>query len=204
MSAACSFTRIRDTSVRCESRGLRNRSVHCNRSRIVRTRVRTAASASPAGETIPVSGRGTDRDTSSAFSPSTGGLDRATGSLCRCQVILRAECRGVVRCSSGRDSVRNRAIVIPPLPCVLNSGATALRRSCSNSVTRTGRPRKDMCRSINSAVNDKRATNWIRLNPHLNGWSCRRGRCYCWRRTRGWSRSWCWWLELVFRSMNLR
>ena len=64
---------VPEISVRCESRGLRNRSVHCNRSRIVRTRVRTAPSASPAGETIPVSRRGTDRDTSSAFSPSTAG-----------------------------------------------------------------------------------------------------------------------------------
>ena len=51
------------------------------------------------------------------------------------QVILRRECRRVSRVSGRRNSVRDRAVVAPLGPYVLNACATALRRSCGNGVT---------------------------------------------------------------------
>ena len=51
------------------------------------------------------------------------------------QEILRLECGCVGRVGGRRDSVRDRAVVAPLGPCVLNACATALRRSGSNGVT---------------------------------------------------------------------
>ena len=100
----------------CESRSLRNRPVHCNRSWIVCAGVRTAASPSPVDEVITRSRRGRDGDTSPAISPSTGRTHPATSPVAHSQVILGAEYGCVGRIGSRRDSMRDRAIVAPPGP----------------------------------------------------------------------------------------
>ena len=51
------------------------------------------------------------------------------------QVILRGERRRVSRVSGRRNSVRDRTMIAPLGPYVLNACATALRRSCGYGVT---------------------------------------------------------------------
>ena len=81
----------------------------------------------------PLAGSGADRDTSyPAISPSTGRTDPATGPGGHRQEILRPERRRVSRVGGRRDSVRDRAVVTPPVPYVLNACATALGRCRGN------------------------------------------------------------------------
>jgi hypothetical protein len=114
---------------------LRDGAAHCDRGRIVRPRVRTGAAASPIAKTETVSRPGTDRDSRSAVFPSTSGAHPATGPRGHGQVVLRLECRRVGRVGGWRNSVRDRAVVAPLAPYVLNACATALRRCCDNGVT---------------------------------------------------------------------
>ena len=101
----------------------------------VRPRVRTRSSPSPVAETVAVSRGGTNRDSCPAVFPATPGTHRATGPVGHRQEILRPERRCVSRVSGRRNSVRDRAVVAPLGPCVLNACATALWRSGSNGVT---------------------------------------------------------------------
>ena len=75
-----------------------------------------------------------DRDGRSAVSPSTGGSHCATGSVDHRQEILRPEIRSVSDVRSGSDSVRDSSAAAPIHPYILNTRATALRRSCGNDV----------------------------------------------------------------------
>jgi hypothetical protein len=97
-----------------ESRGLRNRPVHCDRSWIVCAGVRTGAAACPIAEMVIGTGHGIDRDSYSAVFPSTSWTHCATSSVGHRQVILRPEGGRVSLVSGGRDCVRDRAIVAPP------------------------------------------------------------------------------------------
>src|SRR4030095_7814144 len=90
-------------------------------------------------------------------------------------------CRCVCRIRGRRNSVRYRTVVAPPGPYVTNTCAAALRGTCGNSVTRTGRPGECLCRTVSPAVNAERATYGICLDSHLDG-RCR-CRSWCWRRT---------------------
>jgi hypothetical protein len=84
--------------------------------------------------------------------------------------------------------VRDRAVVAPPGPYVAHACATALRRSCSNRVAGTARPRKHLCRAVSSSVNNESETGRACLHSHLNarrrrcswGWRWARSGCGCW------------------------
>ena len=89
------------------------------------------------------------------------------------QEILRLECRGIGLVSGRRNSVRDSSAITPLCPHVLNACPTALRGSCGNGVTRTGRPGKGLCRTITSAVNSERETCGSCLDSHLDH------RCRC-------------------------
>src|SRR4029453_1392878 len=108
-----------------------NRPVHGDRSRIVRARVRTIAGAGPLVEPVThvriVGWRGADGDTHPGVLPTTSGTHRATGPVGHRQVILRPECRCVDLVSSRRNRVRDRSVVTPPGPQVLDTCAPALR-----------------------------------------------------------------------------
>jgi len=134
---------------------------------------------------VTVSRHGIDRDSYSAVFPSTSWTHRATGSMAHRQVILRPECRCVGPVRGRCNSVRDRAVVAPPGPGVLNACATALRGRCGDSVTRTGSPGKRLCRTVGSAINAEAETCRIRLDSHLDG----RGRSRCWGRRRIWTRT---------------
>jgi hypothetical protein len=59
-------------------------------------------------------------------------------------------------------------LITPLCPQVLNACPATLRGSCGNSVTRTGRPGKALCRTETSAVYSERETCGICLDSHLN------------------------------------
>ena len=105
-----------------KGRVLRNRSVHCDRSWIVRSRVRTRAAAGPTGKTIThliiVGWCCTNRNGRSGVSPPTAGQHRAARSVSHRQIILRPECRGVGPVCGRRNSVRYGAVVAPLGPYV--------------------------------------------------------------------------------------
>src|SRR5205807_3207163 len=125
---------------------LRDRSVHCDRSWVVRARVRTGAAASPTGEIVThlsvVGWCCSNRDSRSTVFPPTRGTHYAAGSGGHRQVILRRECRCVGLVSRRHNSVRDPTIVTPSAPHELNACATTLRRGRGNGVIRTARPRK--------------------------------------------------------------
>jgi hypothetical protein len=81
-----------------------------------------------------------NRHNRSTIFPSAGGTLGAAGSVGHRQVILCPESRCVGRVGGWGDSVRDRAVIAPPGPWVLNACATALRRSCGNRVTRATHP----------------------------------------------------------------
>ena len=56
----------------------------------------------------------------------------------------------------------------PICPHVLNAGATVLRGSCGNRMTRTGEPGKRLRRRISHPVNHEHKTDWSCLNSHLD------------------------------------
>ena len=173
---------------------LGNRSVHCDRSWIVRARVRTGAAASPAGKTVThliiVGWSCTNRDSCPAVCPPTRRTNGASGAVGHRQVILRRECRCVGLVSRRRNSVRDPTVVTPSAPQELNASGSALRGNCRNGVARTARPRKRLCRTVTSAVNREREAGWSCLNSHLDGGR----RCSCWRCSRGRCRrcGWTW------------
>ena len=156
----------------CEGSILCNRPVHCDRRWIVRARVRTGAGAGPAGKTVThlgIVGRCcTNRDSRSAVSPPTARTNRAARSVRHRQKILCPECRRVRGVGGRRNRVRDSSATAPICPDVPNACATALRGSCGNGVTRTGRPGKGLCRTVTSAVNSERETCESCLDSHLD------------------------------------
>ena len=89
--------------------------------------VRARSAASPIGETVSASWRGTDRDSCSAASPPTNGSHHATGPVGHRQVILRVEIRCVNLVSGRRNCVRDRSAIGPATPRVTNPCGTVLR-----------------------------------------------------------------------------
>jgi hypothetical protein len=120
---------------------------HCYWRWIVRARVRTAASAVPAGETVAISRCGTNRDSYSAVFPPAAWTHPATGPVGHCQEILGLERRHVGRVGGRRDGVRDCPVVAPLGPYVLNACATALRRCRGNSVARPG-TQENLCVAV--------------------------------------------------------
>ena len=118
-----------------ECRRLRDGSAHCDRTWIVRPRIGPCAASSPAGETVASGWRGTNRNSHTASFPSASGTHPTSDSVGHGQEILRLECGCVGRVGGRRDSVRDRAMIVPLGPYVLNACATALRRSRSYGVT---------------------------------------------------------------------
>jgi hypothetical protein len=84
---------------------LRNRSVHDDRSRIVRARIGTVAAARPSRKMITVRRACPDTDVSALGSPAAGGSDRATRAGIHGQIILSREPRHVTRVRSRGDRV---------------------------------------------------------------------------------------------------
>ena len=70
---------------------------------------------------------GADGNSCSAVFPPTRGSHPAAGSSAHRQVILRLECRRVGRVSGWHDSVRDRAVIVPLAPYILDPSVTALR-----------------------------------------------------------------------------
>src|SRR5947208_16299518 len=102
---------------------------------MIRPGVRTAATASPIAEAEAVNRRDTNRNDRPAVFPCTPGTHRATSSVGHRQEILRLKCRRVGGVGRRRNTVRDRAVVAPIAPDVLDVCATALWRCCGNGVT---------------------------------------------------------------------
>ena len=117
-----------------ESRHLGDGSTHCDRSWIIRTRVRTGAAASPISEIVTGSRRGSDRQSRSARSPAAGGTHAATDPMVHREEILGVEIRCVSRVCGWSNGVRDSSAITPPSPHVPNACVAVLRRSCSDGV----------------------------------------------------------------------
>jgi hypothetical protein len=78
---------------------------------------------------------GPDSDVLPGILPSTSRTHRPTAPRGHGQEVLRREARRVSRVSGRRNSVRDRAVVVPLGPYVLNACTTALRRSRGNGVS---------------------------------------------------------------------
>jgi len=140
-------------SIMSESGRLGNRPAHGDGSWIVRPRIGARSGAGPIGETVASGSGSTNRDNRSIISPPTSRTHRATGPLGHCEIVLCRECRCEGLVGDRSNGVRDCSATAPACPYVPNACATALRRSCSNGVTRTRLPGKRLRRSVRSTIN---------------------------------------------------
>jgi hypothetical protein len=106
---------------------LGNGSIHSDRTRVVRASVGTRTAAYPTAKSESRTCVRFNGHTRSGVMPATGWLHCAASSRTHRQEVLRLELRRIGLVGRRSDNMRDRSVVTPFLPNILQTGAAALR-----------------------------------------------------------------------------
>jgi hypothetical protein len=157
---------------------LGDRPMHGDGRRIARPGEGARAAAIPVAEAEAARGRRRYLATGPGVPPPATGAYLASRAGDHGQEILSVELGRVSGVSGRRNAVRDRAPIAPLSPRKADTGATTLRRTCSDSMSRTRYPAEGLGATVSGTVNPKAHSHQTCSHCYLNG-----PRCWGW----GWS-----------------